>query len=258
MGRQHTEQSSTCCCSSTDKSSVISIDSQQYGHVIVSNWIKRRLAIALGLQPLPSPAARVETVGISRVELALVAHPLVKAILPFDPQLDGFEPESESAPVIGAHQAVGRRCSSRRPWPRVPRGQPDRRAADSARCSKHSPGSPALCSRNSDRFRQPVSAPRALRNAPAVRARASTARPRRGPWRRARRPCGSRSSYKRRHSPTAPAPSAAPCARTASRRRLRRRAPWRWRFGGPRPRLRRPIAQRPARGLRAAGSAVTT
>ena len=59
-----------------------------------------------------------------------------------------------------------------------------------------------------------ASARRALRNAPAGRARASTARPRRGPWLRARRPCASRSSYRRPHSPTAPAPSVTPCART--------------------------------------------
>ena len=98
MGRQHTEQSSTCCCESTERSSAISIGSQQYGQVIVSNWI------TLGLQPLPVPAARLEDVGVARVELALVADAFVKAVAAFDPELDCLKPQAEAAPEVGPRQ----------------------------------------------------------------------------------------------------------------------------------------------------------
>src|SRR5687768_3579628 len=106
IGRQQTEQSSTCCCASTDRSTAISIASQQYGQVIVSNWIKRRLAIALRLQALPIPAARLETVRIARVEAAVVANSLMKTVLAFHPELDGVEPQSASAPELRARQIV--------------------------------------------------------------------------------------------------------------------------------------------------------
>src|SRR5690242_12333583 len=99
MGLQHTEQSSTCCCDSTDRSSVISIGSQQYGHVIVSSWITLRL------QALPRPAARLEGVGVARFEPALIAHAFVEAIAAFDPELDRLEPQAEAAPEGGPRQS---------------------------------------------------------------------------------------------------------------------------------------------------------
>src|SRR5262245_10596554 len=106
IGRQQTEQSSTCCCDSTDRSTEISIASQQYGQVIVSNWIKRRLFSALRLQPLPSPAARLEAVCVARAEAPLVAHALVETIVALDPKLERFEPQPETAPELGARQLV--------------------------------------------------------------------------------------------------------------------------------------------------------
>ena len=53
--------------------------SQQYGQVIVSNWI------TLGLQPLPAPAARLEGMGVARVEPTLVADAFVETVAAFDP-----------------------------------------------------------------------------------------------------------------------------------------------------------------------------